>query len=233
MGRLFEKEYCIISEMLDDPARPCVFVLGGAKADDAFQIMETVLESGAADLILTGGVVANVMMAAKGEQIGSASMDFLCDKGFGSWIDRQKALLEKYGDRVITPCDVAYLKDGIRQEVRMGEVPEDAGILDIGAQTIAEYTRIILKAKTVFVNGPMGVFEQPETEAGTAAVWNALGETRALTVLGGGDSITATAQYKLTDQLSHISTGGGALIRFLSGEILPVIRALRNAQQNM
>ena len=102
-------------------------------------------------------------------------------------------------------------------------------MLDIGQETAERYAKNILAAKTVFVNGPMGVFEKQETEFGTKAVWKALGETDAYTVLGGGDSITATEQYGLVDKMGYICTGGGALIRFLTGEELPVVKALRHA----
>ena len=104
-------------------------------------------------------------------------------------------------------------------------------LTDIGAATAARYQEIIRGARTVFVNGPMGVFEQAETELGTSRVWDALGDTAAYTVVGGGDSITATAKYGKTAQIDYICTGGGALIRFLTGEELPVVRALRQAAE--
>ena len=103
--------------------------------------------------------------------------------------------------------------------------------MDIGARTAETYREKILAAKTVFVNGPMGVFEKPETELGTKAVWQALADTAGFTVVGGGDSITATEKYGLTDKMGYICTGGGALIRFLSGEELPVVKALRHGSQ--
>lgn len=229
MGRLFEKEYCVVSKLIADPERPCVFVLGGAKADDAFGMMETVLKNRTADMILAGGVVANVLLAAKGVQVGSASMEFIRKKGFEERIETMRRLLELYGDQIVLPKDVAYLNNGVRTETLLENIPEDAGVLDIGTETAGDYAAQIMNAKTVFVNGPMGVFEQEETQLGTSLVWEALGETKALTVLGGGDSITATAKYNKKDLVSHISTGGGALIRFVSGEELPVIRALRQA----
>jgi phosphoglycerate kinase len=102
-------------------------------------------------------------------------------------------------------------------------------VLDIGSRAAKSYADEILAAKTVFVNGPMGVFEKPETELGTKAVWDALGDTAAYTVVGGGDSIAATSKYGKTGEISYICTGGGALIRFLTGEELPVVKALRHA----
>ena len=107
-------------------------------------------------------------------------------------------------------------------------MPEAVAAVDIGSQTVKQYRDIILGASTVFINGPMGVFEQEPSEYGTSAIWQALADTGGFTVLGGGDSITATEKYKLTDKMGYICTGGGALIRFLTGEELPVVKALRH-----
>ncbi len=123
------------------------------------------------------------------------------------------------------------MQDGKRQEASVGEMPEDCAAVDIGCKTAEEYRQRILEAKTVFVNGPMGVFEKPESELGTKTIWQALADTAGFTVLGGGDSITATEKYGLTEQMGYICTGGGALIRFLSGEELPVVRALKHGSQ--
>ena len=187
MGRLFEKEYCVLSELMEAPERPCTFVLGGAKIADAFLMMETVLNASVADHILTGGLVANILLAAKGEDIGKGSMDFILKSNYGEYIDKAKVIYEKYQDKIVLPTDLA-----------------------------------------VFVNGPMGIFEEEATEYGTKAVWEALGDTEAYTVIGGGDSITATTKYDKTAAISYICTGGGALIRFLTGEELPVVKALRH-----
>lgn len=229
MGRLFEKEFCVISGLMESPERPCVFVLGGAKVADAFLMMETVLSGGAADLVLTGGLVANILLAAKGAAIGAGSLAFIERSGYAAFIETSKPLLEKYGGKIVLPLDAAYLADEKRREADADEIPADAGVLDIGQKTAALYAKKIRAAKTVFVNGPMGVFEKPETELGTKEVWRALGETAANTVLGGGDSITATEKYGLMDQMGYVCTGGGALIRFLTGEELPVVKALRHA----
>lgn len=230
MGRLFEQEFCVVSGVMEQPARPCVFVLGGAKVSDAFLMMETVLKGGAADRVLTGGLVANILLLAKGVNIGSASLDFIKKSNYEGFIDSSKALLAAFGERIVLPVDAAYLdEDGKRREADVDKLPKDVGVLDIGSKTIAQYVSEIRAAKTVFVNGPMGVFEKPETELGTKRIWQALAETGAYTVLGGGDSITATEQYGLVEQMGYLCTGGGALIRFLTGEELPVVKALRYA----
>lgn len=227
MGRLFEKEYCVLSELMEAPEHPCTFVLGGAKIADAFLMMETVLEKQVADQVLTGGVVANILLAADGQDIGKGSMDFILKSNYGEYLKRAKDILEKHRASIVLPQDGAYLEDGKRAEAMIGAMPEQAAIVDIGRRTADSYMEVIRASKTVFVNGPMGIFEEPESEYGTKCVWDALGDTKAYTVIGGGDSITATTKYGKTDAISYICTGGGALIRFLTGEELPVVKALR------
>ncbi|MBR1582610.1 MAG: phosphoglycerate kinase [Spirochaetales bacterium] len=228
MGRLFEKEYCTVSSLMEEPERPCVFVLGGAKIADAFQMMKTVLSKGSADLVLTGGLVANIFLASQKVQIGKGSLDFIMKSNYGQFIDVAKELYGLYADRIVLPVDLAWVCDGKRHEAGIGEIPEEIAAVDIGSGTAERYRKEILNARTVFVNGPAGVFEQEASELGTKTIWQALADTKAFTVLGGGDSITATEKYNLTDRIGYICTGGGALIRFLSGEELPVVKALRH-----
>lgn len=228
MGRLFEKEYCTVSSVMEQPERPCVFSLGGAKISDAFQMMKTVLERGVADEILTGGLVANIFLIALGNDIGAGSAAFIEKSNYTEYYEVARELYKTYGDKIVLPTDLAWVTDGERHEAKIGEIPAEIGAIDIGHETAADYRARILAAKTVFVNGPMGVFEQAPSEYGTKALWQALADTEGFTVLGGGDSITATEKYKLTDKIGYICTGGGALIRFLSGEELPVVKALRH-----
>lgn len=229
MGRLFEKEYCVISELMASPAKPCVFVLGGSKISDAFLMMETVLSGGAADTVLTGGLVGNILLAAKGEAIGQGSLDFIYKSNYGEFIEKAKTIYARYADKIVLPADLGYVENGVRRECRIGAVPTEICAVDIGSETARQYESIILAAKTVFVNGPMGIFEQPETELGTKTVFEALGNTAGYTVVGGGDSVTAAAKYQVKEKLGYVCTGGGALIRFLTGEELPVVKALRHA----
>ena len=228
MGRLFEKEYCTVSALMEEPKRPCVFVLGGAKIADAFQMMKTVLLKGSADLVLTGGLVANIFLASQGKEIGKGSLDFIMKSNYGQYIDVARELYEQFGNKIVLPEDLAWVENDTRREAAVGRIPADIGAVDIGSRTAKRYREEILAAKTVFVNGPAGVFEQQASELGTKEIWQALADTGAFTVLGGGDSITATEKYNLTDKIGYICTGGGALIRFLSGEELPVVRALRH-----
>ena len=228
MGRLFEKEYVTVSSLMEEPKRPCVFVLGGAKIADAFQMMKTVLSKGSADLVLTGGLVANIFLASQDVQIGKGSLDFIMKSNYGDFIKVAGELYAQYKDKIVLPEDLAWVADGKRCEAAVGEIPQDISAVDIGSRTAMRYRSEIMAAKTVFVNGPAGVFEQEPSELGTKTIWQALADTGAFTVLGGGDSITATEKYGLTDRIGYICTGGGALIRFLSGEELPVVKALRH-----
>ena len=228
MGRLFEKEYVTVSSLMEEPKRPCVFVLGGAKIADAFQMMKTVLSKGSADLVLTGGLVANIFLASQNVQIGKGSLDFIMKSNYGDFIKVAGELYSRYKDKIVLPEDLAWVADGKRCEATVGEIPQDISAVDIGSRTAGRYRDEIMAAKTVFVNGPAGVFEQEPSELGTKTIWQALADTGAFTVLGGGDSITATEKYGLTDKIGYICTGGGALIRFLSGEELPVVKALRH-----
>jgi phosphoglycerate kinase len=228
MGRLFEKEYAVLAELLEVPQKPLVFVLGGAKIQDAFEMMDKVLADGIADRVLAGGLVGNVMLIASGVDIGQPSMEFIHKNNLGEYIERSKKLLKEYRDRLVLPVDAAYADDR-RHTVAVADLPAEALLLDIGERTAALFADEIMKAKTVFVNGPMGVFEKPLTEYGTKTVWQALADTAAFTVLGGGDSIAATNKYGLAENMGYVCTGGGAMVRFLSGEELPVVGALKHA----
>jgi len=231
MGRLFEEEFCVISGLMESPERPCVFVLGGAKISDAFMMMNAVLDEGSADKVLAGGLVAQVMLWADEKEIGEPSREFIKKQGYADLVDTAKGLLSKYKDKILLPVDFGYVKDGGRHECDLGKLPEGELVLDIGSKTAELFKEHILGAETVFVNGPMGVFEQEPTELGTRTIWDALGETTAYTVIGGGDSITATKKYDKTDKIDYICTGGGALIRFLTGEELPAVKALRHGSK--
>ena len=230
MGRLFEKEYEVLSDILEAPKRPCVFVLGGAKIQDAFLMMDKVLVEGIADKVLCGGLLGQVMLLAKGINIGKPSEDYIYKKNLGEFIEKSKRLLADLNDRIVLPVDVSYTDDNKRITITTDELPKDEVILDIGETTAELFAMEIKGANTVFVNGPMGVFEETLTEYGTKTVWQALADSQAYTVVGGGDSVAATNKYDMTEDIGYICTGGGALVRFLSGEELPVVGALKNSK---
>lgn len=227
MGRLFEKEYAILSQLMEEPKHLCTFILGGAKVSDAFLMMESVLKKGAADYILTGGLVCNILLASQGINIGAGSLAFIQKSGYEGYIEIAGTMYRQYKDRIILPADLAYIKGGQRKEAVCADFPQEGIAVDIGTNTIQKYQELIRASRTVFVNGPMGIFEEAASEKGTKEVWEALADTKAYTVVGGGDSITATNKYKKASDISYMCTGGGAMIRFLTGKELPVVKALR------
>ena len=231
MGRLFEKEYGILSDILEAPKRPCVFVLGGAKIQDAFLMMGKVLKEDIADTVLTGGLLANIMLIAQEVDVGKASEDFIYNRGLGDFIAQARKLLKLYGDMIIVPDDLAYVDDTGRHEAGTGDLPPDQMLIDIGVKTIQKYTKFISTAGTIFVNGPMGVFENEPSANGTKAMWEAVAASDGFSVVGGGDSVSAANMFGVRDDMDYICTGGGALVRFLSGEVLPAVGALKGARE--
>jgi len=229
MGRLLEKEITALNQLLKNPEKPCIFILGGAKIQDAFLMIDSILKNNIADLVLATGLVAQVMLLAKGISLGKPSEDLIKKKNLESYIDQSKAILKTFAKQIKLPTDFAYSLSGERKEVKVSELPIDVVLMDLGQNTISEYESIIKDAKTIFFNGPAGVFEKPETELGTKSILSAIAGSNAFSVIGGGDSIAAVNKYNLANNISYISTGGGALVRFLSGEELPVIKALKKS----
>ncbi|MFZ5634030.1 MAG: phosphoglycerate kinase [Bacillota bacterium] len=230
MGRLFEEEITALANVADNPGRPCVFVLGGAKIQDAFIMMKTVLENGTADVVLTGGLVANIMLLSAGVRLGEPSESLIAANGLSEYIAVAGQLLESYRERIVLPVDLAF-NDGGRCEVAVADLPSRHLLADIGRRTADKYSEIIGAARTVFINGPAGVFEEPHTGYGTKTILEAIGRSGAYSVIGGGDSIAAVNKFHLAEKFSYICTAGGGLVRYLGGEELPVVRALRRSAQ--
>jgi phosphoglycerate kinase len=229
MGRLFEKEYENLARLRQEPARPCVFLLGGTKIQEAFPMMSAALREGVVDTILTAGLVANVMLAAKGVDIGRPSMDFIRASQLEKFIAESERILAEHGEKIVLPVDLAYAGDGERVEVRVAEVPLDEQLVDIGHETVAAYRQAIAAAGTVFVNGPAGIFEQPATEYGTRSLWEAMASAPGFSALGGGDSVAAMNAFGLGGRFDYVCTAGGAMVQFLSGKPMPVIEALKES----
>ncbi|MBP1766355.1 MAG: pgk 2 [Candidatus Aminicenantes bacterium] len=228
MGRLFEKEYSALSRVMAAPDKPCVFLLGGAKIEDAFLMMPAVLKNNVADEVLCGGLVANIFLMARGIPIGAASELVIRSKKLEPYVEMAKEIWSKYSEKIRLPLDYAYCFEG-RKEIDADRLPAEHLIADIGQKTIEAYKKEIARAQTVFVNGPPGIFEDAETENGTRELWRQVAASPAYSVIGGGDSIAAVNTYGLADGFSYICTGGGAMVRFLSGDELPVVRALKKA----
>ena len=227
MGRLFEREYENLARLREEPARPCVFLLGGTKIQEAFPMMAAALHDGVVDTVLTAGLVANVMLAAKGVDIGAPSMEFIRASQLEKFVDESKAILAEHGDKVVLPVDLAYVRDGAREELDVVNLPVDEQLVDLGQATVTRYGHVIAAAGTVFVNGPAGVFEQPQTEYGTKELWQAMAATQGFSALGGGDSVAAMNRFGLGGRFDYVCTAGGAMVQFLSGKPMPVIEALK------
>jgi phosphoglycerate kinase len=203
--------------------------MGGAKADDSLEISKYVLGNGIADYVLLGGVTSQLFLAAKGVDLGKKNMDFLAKKELTGLIPGIKALMEQYGGKVVVPVDVALDMNGKRKEIPVNKLPTEYSIFDIGAKTVENYSKIILSAKSIVVSGPMGVYENKEFNYGTKKVFEAIANSKAFSLAGGGNTIAAIQEYGLNKKISYISTAGGALIEFLMGKKLPGVVALENA----
>ncbi|MGL4670167.1 MAG: phosphoglycerate kinase [Methanobacteriaceae archaeon] len=231
-GRVMEKELKILNRALDTVERPCIFVLGGMKADDSINVIENVLKNGTADFVLTTGLIANIFLQGDGVNIGEINKDFIAKRGYLDMVIKATNLLESYGSQILYPKDVAVSIDGNRLDVSIEEIPNKP-ILDIGSKTIKEYAKEIRKAKTIFANGPAGVFEDSKFAIGTDDLLNAIANSPAFTIIGGGHAAAATVSMGFADNMDHISTGGGASINLLAGEELPAVCALNNAYRKI
>ena len=224
-GRVMEKELTVIQSALKNVESPCVFLLGGMKADDSIEVMENVLENGTADYVLTTGLVANIVLWAADVDIAEVNKNFIEARGYRSMVDKVKGLLDKFGDKIVYPKEVACSVDGERVDVSIDEIPNNS-IFDIGENSIEEYSKILKEAKYIFANGPAGVFEDPLFAVGTESLVNAMAEAEGFTLIGGGHIAAATAALGVEEKMSHVSSGGGACISLLAGKDLAAVKAL-------
>ena len=228
-GRVMEKELKALSKALEKPEKPCVFVLGGAKAEKCIDIIDYALGNDIADKVLTGGLVGHVFLAAKGVDIGEPNMKLLEKKGLAELIPKMKELLEKYAGRIEVPVDVAVDAEGERREISVEELPTNMPICDIGVRTVEKYAEILGNAKSIVISGPMGVYEKDLFVDGTKGVFKAAVESGAFTLAGGGDTLAALRKAGLEGKVSYASTAGGAFIEYISGKKLPAVEVLREA----
>ena len=220
-GFLVQKEIDFIGGAVDNPERPFVAILGGAKVSDKIGVIENLLE--VADKVLIGGGMAYTFFKAQGREVGKSLLEE--DK-----IDLAKSILKKAGDKIILPIDTvaaAEFDNDAETEIIEGDFPEDLEGLDIGPKTIELFAKELEGAKTVVWNGPMGVFEMPSFAVGTEELSKILAKLEgATTIVGGGDSATAVQKLGYEDDFSHISTGGGASLEYLEGKELPGIASI-------
>lgn len=224
-GFLIEKELEFLGSAINNPKRPLVAILGGAKVSDKIKVIENLIEK--CDTIIIGGGMAYTFLKSLGKEVGDSLLE-------SDRIELAKSLLEKAkakGVKLLLPIDniiADAFDNNANTKVAEGNIPEGWQGLDIGPKTIKLFSDEISKAKTVVWNGPMGVFEMPTFAKGTEAIAEALSKTKATTIIGGGDSAAAVAILGYADKMSHISTGGGASLEFLEGKELPGIACLNN-----
>lgn len=230
-GPLFFKEYEALHSVMTSADKPLVFVLGGAKISDAFGMMGKVLKDGVADKIVACGVTGVVMRLAQGIKVGTAYEKWLKDRDLLVFVDQAKELLQDYLDKFILPVDFAYEVNGERKEISIEELPNNnAMFLDVGAKSVEIFEEVLASAGTIFVNGPAGVYENKLFAYGTDKIWNAIAKSKAYSVIGGGDTVTAASKFIDLKDVSYVCTAGGAMVRFLSGKKLPLIEAMLNSK---
>lgn len=222
-GFLMEKEIQYLGQAIDDPKRPFVAILGGAKISDKIGVIKNLLTK--ADNILIGGGMANTFFKAQGYPVADSLVE---DEA----LETARELLAIGGTKLRLPVDVVIadkFEDGAAfQVIPMGPIPDGWRILDVGPETVESFDKVIAAAGTVVWNGPMGVFEFPNFAKGTFGVARAVAESNAVSVIGGGDSVSAIQKSGLTDKITHISTGGGASLEMLEGLVLPGVAALQD-----
>ncbi|MEW6229975.1 MAG: phosphoglycerate kinase, partial [Bacillota bacterium] len=225
-GFLMQKEIEVMGKALSSPERPFVAILGGAKVRDKVGVVQNLLDK--VDALMIGGGMAYTFLKARGLEIGRSILEE--DK-----IGLARDLMERAGAKgakFILPSDVVvadeFAEDAKTRVVPVDEIPADWQALDIGPDTVSEFSRVIAEAKTVVWNGPMGVFEMKPFAEGTREIAKALAASRAVTIVGGGDSVAALEEMGLADKMTHVSTGGGASLEFLEGKDLPGVAVLKD-----
>lgn len=225
-GFLIDKELTFLGNAVDNPERPFAAIMGGAKVKDKIQVITNLLNK--VDILVIGGGMTFTFLKAMGYSIGTSLLD---EEGLDKAVEIMKLADEK-GVKLMLSTDVvaadSFSNDAAFDVYSIDSIPDDRMGLDIGPDTIANFTKVLSEAKTIVWNGPMGVFEMSNFENGTRAIAECLAESDATTVIGGGDSAAAVAKFGLSDRMSHISTGGGASLEFLEGKVLPGIACIED-----
>lgn len=229
-GRVFEEEIENINKSLS-PLGINAWLVGGAKIDDVIKVLDYMFKNKpeSIELVLTGGLLANLFLLAMGYEIGKGSREVLEKKNLIKLLEKAKELYHKYYKEIEIPEDVAIEVDGKRVEKPIDQVPKDATILDIGSQTIENYKGLLKKCRSVIIKGPMGMFEKPGFEKGTKELLEYVSKLDITSLIGGGDTSVAINVLKIPKTFTYISVGGGALITYLSGEKFPGSIALETS----
>jgi len=231
-GRLMEKELTTLSEIMTNPEKPSVFLFGGAKFSDVVVTIEKLFENKTADKIILTGLPANAFLKAKGVNLGKNNEETLSKEGTPENFMEIKKVLTKYEDKIILPVDFAMLEEDNRNEINVSDLPTNNSLYDIGEKSIKVFKDILSSARTVFLSGPCGVFENPLFMKGTKEIFTFVAGLDVFSIVGGGHTVAAVEQLGLQDKISHISTGGGSLEKFMMGEKLPVVEALKKAKKH-
>jgi len=229
-GRLMAREMHSLKTIFDNPRRPSVFIIGGAKFADVPDTIKVIMGNRMADNIILTGLTGNAFLDARGVDIGDVNRAILREELTPENKSLAREILDTYGQNILLPVDVAVERDGKRVSVNIGDMPTEEPAIDIGDQSIEKFRKIVLSSKTSFMSGPSGVFEKPGFELGTTHLMSAMVESGGLSVLGGGHTASAAERFDLADSMSYISTGGGSLEAFLLKQPLPVIEALKESK---
>ena len=226
-GKLMEKELAALNRLLVEPYHQSTYILGGAKVEDKVPVVDNLLSTGKADRVLVGGNVAKVFLKASDHNFNEddeRDLAMVTDE-----ILKANRILSKYRKRIVLPVDFGTYEGGKRVDTPVAKLSQAGRALDIGSRTGEEFSKIIGKSKTVVASGPMGVFEEDGFETGTKVVLESMAYSGAFTVIGGGHLSGYAAILGIAENLSHVSTAGGAMLALLAGEELPAIAALANA----
>ncbi len=232
-GRVMQKELEDMGKAFQPDLSPKIALLGGVKVEDSIDVARHMLEEGSMDQVLTMGVIGHVFMLAKGIDLGEGSVSFLENEfpNYQKLVDQASSMLDKWGDKIKVPTDVAVEGNGRRNVVSLTGLPTPEPIMDIGIETIIDYTKHIEQAKLILVNGPAGAFEYDKFSIGTTEIFRAVAHSDAYTIVGGGHSIAVLEKLDLFKSIDHISTGGGSCINFLAGRAMPGIEALERSKR--
>jgi phosphoglycerate kinase len=226
-GLIMEREITNLQRVVDNPEKPCTFILGGIKPDDSFKVAEYVLSNTIADSVLTGGLVSQLLLIASGKSLGKSTMEFLENKNLLQFIKLAEKLLSNFKEQIKTQIDFAVNEEG-RRIFSLNDLPLNTSILDIGDRTIEKYVQVIKNSSTIVYNGPMGKIEDKLFEKGTLEIFKAMDNSKGFSLAGGGHSISIIEKYGIN--LSYVSTAGKAMIQFLMGKPLPAIKSLESIE---
>ena len=230
-GRLMESEIIQLNKIIKNPSKPSIFIFGGAKFSDAIITINRLLESRIADKVLLTGLPANAFLKSIGYNMGEKTENMLLEGGTLEQFKYIKKIYDKYEDRIYLPKDFAYSINNKRFEIDVKDLPCNYNIFDIGEKTINDFKNILKKAKTIFLSGPCGVFENDLFKKGTTEIFNYIANiNNVFSIAGGGHTVAAIDKLNLKNNFSHISNGGGSLEKFMMGDKLPVIEALKESK---